>query len=103
MPFGFKLPDDTAGQVPRAVLTIDNVGRGITEDLESLQPNEVVSAKLMIADMAAPSVIVQTLNLPMTSVSVNANSATAQCGVDFLMRQQAVLLRYTPFLTPGIF
>ncbi|WP_416203763.1 DUF1833 family protein [Xanthomonas euvesicatoria] len=103
MPFGFKLPDDTAGQVPRAVLIIDNVGRSITEDLEALQPNEMVSAKLMIADKAAPSVIVQTLNLPMTSVSVNSASATAQCGVDFLMRQQSVLLRYTPHLTPGIF
>ncbi|KAB7769366.1 DUF1833 family protein [Xanthomonas maliensis] len=102
VPFGIKLPDDTAGQTPRTVLTIDNVGRGITEDLEALQPNELVTAKLMIADTEAPSVIVQTWFLPMTHVSVNPTTATAQCGVDFLMRQQAVLLRYTPFLTPGV-
>ena len=103
VPFGFKLPDDTSGQSPRAVLTLDNVGRGITDDLESLQPNEMVTAKLMISDRADPNVIERTLFLPMTSVSVTGATATAQCGVDYLMRQQAVLLRYTPYLTPGVF
>ena len=103
IPFGFKLPDDTAGQVPRSVLTIENVGRGITQDLEALQPNEVVSAKLMIADKGSPSLIERTINLPMTTISVNPTAATAQCGVDSMMRQQSVLLRFTPHLTPGIF
>ena len=103
VPFGFKLPDDVSGQAPRAVLTLDNIGRGITDDLESLQPYDVVRAKLMISDRADPNVIERTYILPITQVSVNTRTATASCGYDALMRQQAVRLRYNPFTAPGAF
>nr|WP_202405078.1 DUF1833 family protein [Xanthomonas sp. LMG 8992] len=102
-PFRFKEPDDTAGQTPRAQLTLDNVGRGITDDLERLQPNETVMAKVMVTDRAAPSVIERVFYLPLTAVSVDGTTATAQAGVDYLMRQQAMKLRATPYTTPGIF
>ncbi|KRG53615.1 DUF1833 family protein [Stenotrophomonas nitritireducens] len=102
-PFGFKLPDDMSGQTPRAVLTLDNVGRGIAEDLERLLPGDVVMAKLMLSDRADPNVIERTYLLPLTQVSVNARTATAQCGYDAIMRQQAVRLRYNPFTAPGAF
>lgn len=102
-PFGFKLPDDVSGQTPRAVLTLDNVGRGIADDLERLQPYDVVTATLRISDRANPNQIERSYVLPMTSVSVNARTATAQCGYDALMRQQAVRLRYNPFTAPGAF
>ncbi|MDY4296837.1 MULTISPECIES: DUF1833 family protein [unclassified Xanthomonas] len=102
-PFGFKPPDDASGQSPRAQLTIDNVGRGLTEDLERLQPNETVMAKILITDRAAPSVIERVFFLPLTSVRVTGQSATAQAGVDYIMRQQAVKRRATPFTAPGIF
>lgn len=103
VPFGFKLPDDVAGQTPRAVLTLDNIGRGITDDLETLGPQDVVTARLKISDRADPSVIEREYILPMTQVSVNTKTATAQCGYDALMRQQAVRLRYNPFNAPGAF
>ena len=103
VPFGFKLPDDVAGQTPRAVLTLDNVGRGITDDLESLGPQGVVTARLLISDRADPNVIERVYILPMTQVSVNTKTATAQCGYDSLMRQQASRLRYNPFTAPGAF
>lgn len=103
VPFGFKLPDDVKGQVPRAVLTLENVGLGITEDLERLQPNDVVMARLMLADRSDPNAIERTYILPMTQVSVNSRTATAQCGYDALLRQQAVRLRYNPFTAPGAF
>lgn len=102
-PFGFKLPDDTAGQVPRAQLVIDNVGRSMTEDLERIGPNELVMAKLMVSDRANPNVYERVFNLPMTNVSVGVSTVTAQLGVDFMMRAQAVRLRFTPHLTPGLF
>ncbi|RZZ90590.1 DUF1833 family protein [Pseudoxanthomonas winnipegensis] len=102
-PFGFKLPDDVSGQTPRAQLVIDNVGRGMTDDLERLQPNELVMAKILISDRADPDTIFRTLYLPMTQVSVNASTATAQCGVDYLMRQRAVRLVCNPYTLPGAF
>jgi len=102
-PFGFKLPDDITGQTPRAVLTIDNIGRGIAEDLETVQPYDIVKAVLMISDKANPNVIERRYVLPITQVSVNTRTATAQCGYDIVMRQQAVRLRYNAFTAPGAF
>ncbi|HEL2957642.1 DUF1833 family protein [Stenotrophomonas geniculata] len=103
VPFGFKLPNDVSGQTARAVLTLDNVGRGITEDLERLQHDDVVMAVLKISDRADPNVIERTYQLPMTQVLVNTRTATAQCGYDAIMRQQAVRLRYNAFSAPGLF
>lgn len=101
--FGFKLPDDVSGQAPRAQLVLSNVGRAITEDLERLAPGELVTARLMITDRADPNLIEQDHYLPMTSVSVNTQTATAACGVDYLTRQQAVRLRFNPQTSPGLF
>ncbi|WP_256775416.1 MULTISPECIES: DUF1833 family protein [unclassified Stenotrophomonas] len=103
VPFAFKLPDDTRGQSPRAQLVLDNVGRGISEDLESLGPNELLMARLMVSDRANPNQYERDYYLPITSVSLAGATATAQCGVDYLMRQQAVRLRANPFTLPGIF
>lgn len=102
-PFQIKLPDDTAGQTPRAQLVIDNIGMGMTQDLESLQPNELVMCRLMISDRANPDVYERVYRLPMTMASANTGQVTAQLGVDFLMRQQAVRLRANPFTAPGLF
>lgn len=103
VPFSFKLPEDTRGQSPRAQLVLDNVGRGISEDLESLGPNELMMARLMVSDRAQPNVYEKDYYLPVTKVTVSGATATAQCGVDYLMRQQAVRLRANPFTLPGIF
>ncbi|EED40077.1 hypothetical protein SSKA14_3095 [Stenotrophomonas sp. SKA14] len=57
----------------------------------------------MITDRADANVIESSYDLPMTQVVVNTRSASAQLGVDFLTRQQAVTLRANPFTLPGIF
>ena len=93
VPFGFTLPDDVPGQSSRAQLVMSNVGRGVSEELERLGPNEMVTATFRIADRSDPDTIVSTFVLPMTSVSVSGAQVTAQCGVDFIMRQQAVRIR----------
>ena len=102
-PFGFKLPDDAPGQTPRAQLVIDNVGLGMTQDLEALQPNELVMCVLRLTDRANPNVYERTYRLPMTMASAGTGQVTAQLGVDFLMRTQAVRLRYNPHTAPGLF
>lgn len=102
-PFRFKAPNDVAGVVPRAQLEIDNVGREMTADLEGLQPNEIITATVKIADKADPDTIFQSIPLPVTRVSVTPAVVTADCGVDYIMRQAAVKLRGNPHTLPGIF
>lgn len=103
VPFGFTLPDDVAGQPAKAVLEMANVGTGMTDELERWLPGTPITARLMVTDRANPNAIEREFNLPLESVSASNGSITARLGVDTIMRQQAVRVRFTPHLTPGVF
>jgi len=102
-PFRFSPPDDLAGQSPRGAIEIENIGRGIARDLERWQPGQTLDARLMLADRADPHNYIIDMPLPIMRVSCTASVARAEGGADLIMRQQAVRLRYTPFITPGVF
>lgn len=102
VPFGFKQPDDVAGQTSRGQLVMATGGTSVTQDLEALPPGELMVARLMLSDRANPNVYARVWNLPMTHVSASGGQVTAQLGVDFLMRQRAVRLLFNPFTAPGL-
>lgn len=102
-PFMLTLPEDANGGTPTMQIRIDNVGRGISEDLEGLGPNEVVTARVKITDRANPDVIEREFVLPLTRVTISGPTATASAGVDYLMRQQITRLQYNEFTMPGVF
>jgi hypothetical protein len=93
VPFGFTLPDDVPGQSSRAQLVMSNVGGGVSEELELLGPNEIVTATFQIADRSAPDTIFREIPVPLVGVSVSGATVAAQCGWDHIMRQQAVRIR----------
>jgi hypothetical protein len=102
-PFGFKGPEDKNEGSPNVQLRIDNVGRGISEDLENLGPNEILMARIMLTDRADPNVIFRDYWMPLMSVQISGAVATATAGVDHFMRQQSVRLRFNQFTAPGLF
>lgn len=103
LPFGFTLPEDQSGSAPRMQLTLDNVGRGITDELERLQPGTTTMAKLIVVARDTPDIHEHVFWLPMTGVSVSGATAQATCGVDELTRQAACKQVANPFTLPGIF
>lgn len=102
-PFGFTPPNDQSGSASQIKLVISNVGRSITEDLETLGPNDRVIARLMIVDKKQPTVIAKEWRVPLSNVSVDMATASATCGNFQMMKQQASRLRYDQFLAPGLF
>lgn len=103
LPFGFTLPDDVSGQAPRMRLGMDNVGRGISDELERRQPGTTTMAKLIIVPRDMPDVHQHVYWLPMSSVSISGASAQASCSVDDLMRRAACLQMANPHTLTGIF
>ena len=101
--FGFTLPDDQSGSAPRMKLAVDNVGRGISDELERLQPGTTTMAKLNIVARDTADVVEHSYWMPLTSVVVSGATAQASCGVDELMRMSACKLIANPFTLPGIF
>ena len=103
IPFGFTLPDDVSGQAPRMRLQMDNVGRGISDELGRRQPGTTTMARLIVVARDTPNVHEHVFWLPVTGVSISGASASANCGVDELMRQSACKQIANPFTLAGIF
>lgn len=102
-PFGFTLPSDQSSSASQIKLVIGNTGRGITEDLEMLRPNEIVRAVIKLIDRKNPTVVAKEWRVPLSNVSVNTATATATCGNFQMMKQQASRLRYDQSFSPGLF
>lgn len=100
--FRFKEPDSVSGQSPRLELGIGNVGRGFSEELERLGPNEQVMVRFIMTDRANVDGGRELL-FPISRASISTGEMSAQAGVDSMMRQQAVQLRANPYTLPGIF
>jgi len=101
--FGFTLPEDQSGSAPRMKLALDNVGRGISDELERLLPGSSTMARLIIVARDTPDVHEHVFWMPVTSVTINGATAQAVCSVDELMRQAACKQVANPFTLPGIF
>lgn len=103
LPFGFTLPEDQSGSAPRMRLAMDNVGRGISDELERLLPGATTMARLIIVARDTPDVHEHVFWMPLTAVTVSGASAQAACSVDEVMRQAACKQVANPFTLPGIF
>lgn len=103
IPFRFTLPEDISGTHPQLRLQLDNVGRGITDELESLQPGSVTMARLIVVDRETPDVHAHVYHLPLSSVQCTPTTATATASADFWMRQMACKVVMDPHHLPGIF
>lgn len=103
LPFRFKLPDATSGEAPRAQIEIDNIGRGLTDELEKLPPYGALLASFKIVSRATPTVVDFAFKAPMSAVSVTMGTLTASVGNDDALRAPAVKVRYDPTNSPGLF
>lgn len=103
LPFDWTLPDEAAGEVGRAQLRMDNVGRELTAEFELLPPGAELLATLEVVCRATPDVVDMSFTAPMSGVQASVLSITASVGEGDLMRLPAVDLRFDPFTAPGLF
>lgn len=102
LPFEWTLPEESAGEVGRAQLRMDNVGRELTAEFERLVGRELM-ATLEVVQRATPDVVDFAFTAPMSGLLVNPLSVSAVVGEGDLMRLPAVNVRFDPFTAPGLF
>lgn len=102
LPMRVKLPNDSS-QSPRAQIELDNVSRALTVALESLPVLGVLWATFKLVSRAAPSVVEYQFSAPLTGVRATMTTVSATIGLDDVMRQPAVRLRYDPATAPALF
>ena len=102
--FDAVFADDQQGQVPRAQIRIDNVGRALTEPLDRIGGGAGAAIRAMqVMRDADPKVIEWEVTMDLAGVTVNQLEVTATLGFDPLLSRAAVTLRHDPQNSPGLF
>jgi hypothetical protein len=101
--FHCKLPDDREGQMPRAELMIDNVGKDLVEPLEASNGGEGATVRIMEVLRSDPDTIEWEATLDLKSVRFVQMEVTGALGYEDILNRPAVLLAYRPDVAPGLF
>lgn len=102
-PFRCELPDDFEGQLPRARLAVDNVGRELMYWIESSGGGSGSTVTFAQVMRSRPDVVEWSITMNLYNVTANWREVSGDLGYDNLMGKPAVALYYRPDTAPGIF
>ena len=101
--FDARLADDIAGQAPQAELAIDNVGRALTQWIETAQGGIGATVRVMqVLDIDDPPVEWEA-TLDVAAMTIDQERVSARLGFDPLLGRAAVALRHDPQTSSGLF
>lgn len=101
--FHATLPDDLSQGQPRAQLFIDNVGRELTQWIESSGGAEGATVRMIQVRRADPDTIEWEVTMDLTDVSMDANQITGTLSFTNLLDVPGIAVFYRPENTPGLF
>ena len=95
-------PDDKAQGQPRANITVDNVGRVMTDWIESSNGGENASYRFMHILRSDPDTVQAETTLSASNVSMSWTDVTATLGYEDILNLPAVALNFTAVSAPGL-
>lgn len=108
--FGFSfdatLPEQSAGTIGRARLTVDNVGRELTQWIEASDGGRGAMVRVFVTARSTPNVVEQDyLNFALLSTTTPTSPPVVNfdIGYENPMEQPAVRRRFDPATAPGMF
>lgn len=103
IPFNCELPDDFEGQLPRASLSVDNVGRDLMYWIETSGGGEGSTATFRQVMRSRPDVVEWEITMYLYNVSADVAQVTAELGFANFFGRPSVQMNYRPSMSPGIF
>jgi hypothetical protein len=101
--FHIQFPDDVSGSMPRVPISIDNIGRELTQWLESSDGGRNAQVRIMQVMRDTPDVIEQECTLFLLNTNQSMTTISGQLGYENVLDQPALGAMQTPQLQPGIF
>lgn len=101
--FRVQFPDDVAGSMPRTPLSIDNIGRELTQWLEAADGGRDADVRVMQVMRDTPEIIEQEYTLGLLNTRQTMMEVTGQLGYENVLDQPALGAMQTPELQPAIF
>lgn len=102
-PFQITLPDDQDQQVPKAVVSVDNIGRELTTWLEVSNGGKGAKLRVMAVRPSEPNILELDMKLDLSGLSINNQTVDGELGYRNTMMRAAVGMRYDPISSPGVF
>ena len=97
------MPDDFDGRLPKASLSIDNVGRELTTWLESSGGGRGATCTIRLVMREAPDVIEYEITMDLVNLGIDWRTVTGQLGYEDLLNRPAVRLQIRQDTAPGLF
>lgn len=102
-PFNIILPDDFENKLPKAQLTIDNVGRDLMYWLETTNGGAGSTATFSQVMRSRPNQIEWSITMSLFNVSATNLQVTAELGFENLFAKPAISMQYRPDNSIAIF
>ncbi len=102
-PFQCTLPDDFENQLPKATITIGNVSKDIMFWLEESGGGIGATATFTQIMRSRPNQIEWTITMTLFNIAATNQEISAELGFDNLFAKPAILLKYRPTTSPGLF
>ena len=103
LPFRCELPDDFDGQLPRARLAVDNIGRELMQWIESSGGGNGSTCRFMQVMRSRPDTVEWEITMNLYNVRCTFMEVSSELGYDNTFSRAACALSFTPAIAPGIF
>lgn len=100
--FRLRLAADTEGEIPRAEIAIDNVGRELTQWIDASGGGAGATVRIMQV-LAATAAVEWEVTFDVLDLSIGQAEVVARLGYDPLLTQPAVVARWDPSTAPSLF
>lgn len=102
-PFNCVLPDDYENRLPRAILSISNVGRDLMQWLETSDGGNGATARFQQVMRSRPNQIEWEITMSLFNVTANNLEVSAELGFENLFAKPATSISYRPETAKGLF
>ncbi|GAB2913667.1 DUF1833 family protein [Paralcaligenes ginsengisoli] len=99
--FQVTLPDDVDGQIPQAQLSIDNIGRELTQWLEYSRGGQGAKCRIIQVMRSAPDLHEFDMTLDLTNLNINNLTVTGTLGFVNTLGQVGTVTTFNPTTNPG--
>lgn len=102
-PFKCVMPDDFENQLPKAKLSVDNVGRDLMYWVETSGGGEGATVRFQQIMRSRPDAVEWEIDLNLYNVTANQMEVGADLGYDNLFSRPAILMQFRPDNSPGMY
>lgn len=102
-PFRFSMPDDFEGQIPKARIAVDNIGRDLMYWIETSGGGAGSTIRILFVMRSRPDLIEFDQTFSMFNVVANMQEISADLGFENFFSTSAIKRQYRPDNSPGLF